>query len=579
MKLRPYQTEAVEKVYDAFDRGMRSVLVCAPTGAGKTTIAAELARIENGKHNTVFFVAHRRELIKQAFCRLTMGLLDPRHVGVIAGGVSKAAKLDLFAASDDAELHWKTYATKRPNAIVQVCSVESLRSLLALQGGPQNSLQDARRMKHPDLVIIDEAHRSAANGYRRLFETWNFARFVGITATPIRNDGKGLSDVFDELVQTVFPHELVEQGYLAKPRIIAPRFGGKELEGVRTKLGDYDDKQTDEIMRDKKMISGAVETWMQFAGNRKTVAFAVSVNHSKELCAEFNERGVRAAHIDGTTPTAKRDGVLADLRAGRLDVVCNANILTEGWDDPSVRCALLCRPTKSLTVYLQQCGRVLRPHPSGEPIIIDHAWCLDTHDTPIRKRIYTLQDSKKKRDAAPRIKICQGCFSAISPSQRVCPHCGHESQGPEVTETSREDVEFEVVDRRADIAPEDERFANSTEEERRAKYNELLGLAQRRGNSNGWAAHRYREEYGQWPPRAWEPIDKSPEAMRREHARLASVAQAKGFKPGWVYHQFKAKFGVAPDAIPAAQPVHYASDSGDDWGTPASSTNDFGGGF
>lgn len=315
-------------------------LLVAPTGAGKTVMAAEIAL----HFNTVLWVAHRIELIDQA--------------------------------------------TAENGFNVQVMSV-----LAALRHGPPKI----------DLLIIDEAHRGMAKTYRNLIQKYKDCCVLGLTATALRTDGQGLIDVFDEIVQCSSVKELVASRHLVPYLAFeAPDEALQVLDSMKRNRGDYDQGKLSALMSAPRLVGNVVREYQRHCIGRKAIVFAVSLKHSRMLAAAFIESGIRAAHLDGTASPAMRRSRLADLKEGRIEVLCNVNLFTEGWDCPPVSCVIMARPTRSLTLYLQSVGRGMRTDPGkSDLIILDHAGNISRHGYPDEDRVWTLESEAQriKREA------------------------------------------------------------------------------------------------------------------------------------------------------------------------------------
>jgi superfamily II DNA or RNA helicase len=183
------------------------------------------------------------------------------------------------------------------------------------------------------------------------------AKIIGMTATPCRRDGRGLGNVFTDLVLAPGVEELIEQKHLVGTRVFS---WDVDLKGVRTSKGDYVESELEARMNTDKLVGDIISHHQRLAKGRKTVLFASGVGHSIHLAREFQAAGVRAEHLDGSTPIEERESILRRLSSGDLEVVSNCMVLTEGWDQPDVSCLVLARPTKSLGLYLQMAGRRLR---------------------------------------------------------------------------------------------------------------------------------------------------------------------------------------------------------------------------
>jgi superfamily II DNA or RNA helicase len=392
VRLRTYQTDARERIRGLLDAGVRRLLLVLATGGGKTSIAASMIEDEVRAGRRALFVAHRRELISQAYHRLIDFGLPEHDVGVIM-------------ASDP---------RRRPVAPVQVASVDTLRH---------------RAKPHADVVFVDEAHRALATSYRLIADAYPDAVHLGLTATPYRADGKGLGDAYDELVVVASPRQLIAEAYLVEPRVFTvPASQRPDLSGVSVARGDYSADQLAAAVDRQGLVGNIVEHWMTHARGVRTVAFAASVEHSQHIAARFRESGVAAEHLDGETPTPERDAILARLEKGDTLVVSNVNCLAEGWDQPAVKCAILARPTKSTGLYLQQAGRILRPWNDQRAVILDHAGCALEHGLPQDDRDFSLEGAKKRTKAATEApaRECPACCAVVGIGTRVCPECGHE---------------------------------------------------------------------------------------------------------------------------------------------------------
>jgi superfamily II DNA or RNA helicase len=296
VRLRPYQVDAVTRIEGTIAAGVRRLVLVLPTGGGKTTIAGSLIlrAVERGQR--VLFLAHRRELIVQAYQRLLDMGLSVEQVGIVM-------------ASD---------RRRRPGAAVQIASIDTLRR---------------RARPLADVVFVDECHRALAASYREIATDYPDASHLGLTATPYRADGKGLGDAYDELITVATPRQLIGEGYLVEPRVFTvPPSQRPNLTGIRVARGDYAARDLDEAMNRQALVGNIVEHWQRHAGGVRTVVFAVSVAHSRHITERFREAGVVAEHLDGATPTPERDAILARLDRGETLVVSNVGVCTEGWD-------------------------------------------------------------------------------------------------------------------------------------------------------------------------------------------------------------------------------------------------------
>lgn len=403
IELRNYQHNAIENLRASIgNRGHKRVLLQAATGAGKTVIACEMIRRATMKNKSVLFIAHRKEIINQT-----------------------SHKLDAFGIA-----HGVIMAShqRKNNHAVQVASIQTL----------------TRRNKPPaDLVIIDETHLACGASFRQILEHYKDSTVIGLTATPVRLDGKGLGEIYSDIIEVVPMAQLIEEGHLVKPRVFAPF--APDMKGVRKSKGDYDATETANLMDRKEVTANIVNHWNESAKDRKTIVFASSVEHSKNITAEFEEMGISAKHLDANTPAIERDRTLQAWREGEFMVLSNCGLFIEGLDVPAASCCILARPTKSLTIYLQAVGRVMRPHESkNDCIILDCAGLTYEHGFVDDHREWSLQGKvKKQREDVKAVHTCENCFAAYSKAQYLeeCPECGFKTP-VEQREVNNADVDM-----------------------------------------------------------------------------------------------------------------------------------------
>lgn len=395
IELRPFQAEAIDGVRREL-RTHRAVLLQSPTGAGKTVMASFMMSSAVSRGGRPWFVCNRDFLVDQT--SKTLARVGLEH-GVIAAG--------------------RSFNPHRP---AQVCSVDTLK----------NRLGRIPLSAYPSVLIFDEAHHSAAAGWAKIIDHFAGAKVIGLSATPQRLDGKGLDKQYQALVLGPSVAWLIEQGYLSRYRAFAPTM--PDLDGVTVRAGDYAKEELGAAMDKPKLVGDIVHHYKQLAHGKRAVYFCVSIEASKHLAEEFRRQGIRARHLDGSDLTDVRKAAARAMAAGELEVITNVDLFGEGYDlaaqagcDVTIEAVGLCRPTKSVAMYMQQVGRCLRPK-DDEAIILDHAGNLMAHGLPDEERTWSLEGIVKgKKKAAPTVptpRMCHSCFAAFAPNLRACPHCG-----------------------------------------------------------------------------------------------------------------------------------------------------------
>lgn len=342
MPLREYQTDLIERVRDAYRKGYKAPCIVLPCGGGKSVITAEIAKQTTRKENNVLFLIHRRELRDQIIRTFSKWGVD-----------------------------------------MSLCDVMMV----------QTAARRADKLRPPALVITDENHHCLASSYKAIYEEFPKARFVGVTATPVRLNGDGLGDVNDVLIQGVSAKWLIENNFLAPYDYYAPSVS--DLTGIKISHGEYAAGDIEKLLAKNTVFGDVIGYYKKLAAGKQAVCYCASIRHSEEMAAAFRKAGVEAAHIDGTTPLAERGKIIDDFRRGALDILCNVDLISEGFDIPDCECAILLRPTKSLTLYIQQSMRCMRYKPGKRAVIIDHVGNYARFGMPDDSNTY----QKPKQDA------------------------------------------------------------------------------------------------------------------------------------------------------------------------------------
>jgi ATP-dependent helicase IRC3 len=338
--LRPYQQRAIDAVLLARRQGLRRLLVCLPTGAGKTVIFSRLAQLAQRQ---VLVLAHREELLLQARDKIRQALGDEQSVAIERGAERAAA-----------------------DAKVLVCSIRSLH---------EERLTEVMRGRRLGLVVYDECHHAAADDNLRVlrqlgvFEPDWSGTLLGFTATTARGDGKGLDQIFQRIVYSRTLPELIDDGYLSKLRGFRVRTSA-DLTRLSSTGIDFREDELAEAVDIEERNALVARSIQELARDRRTIAFCVTVNHARNLSRALNLLGVPAGVVHGALPGEERARALAEFRSGRVQVMCNVAVLTEGFDDPGVSCVAMARPTRSEGLYAQCVGRGTRLHEGKSDCLI-----------------------------------------------------------------------------------------------------------------------------------------------------------------------------------------------------------------
>lgn len=446
--LRDYQKKAIDEIRGHFAAGRKRGILHLDTGAGKTVIFSHMLKESLHRKKRSIMAVRGRMLVEQASQRLLREETD--H------GVYMAA-------------HWRY----RPNRYVQIASIDTLR---------------ARALFPPaDFIVVDECDQSNSKSFLNFLNAYPNAYILGVTATPY--DKGGLSHLADFVVKPITFQGLVDQGYLVAPKYFAPE--NYDFSKIKISKGDYSTPELNDFMNRSVLIGDLVENWRALGQNRSALCFAVTVEHSKQIAAQFVSAGIPAAHCDADTPEHIRTQCIERLRSGEIKILSNVGLFCRGVDLPFLDCIILARPTKSLNLYCQQMGRGTRPFPNKKDfLVLDHAGNIMRHGFIETDRDAVIQPEKnKKSNDLPRIFTCEHCYAVIA--QFPCTQCGKEPS-PEAVRKRLIEIEPGV----------------------------LKEIAKQKAFQN------------------IRPIQ-----VQMEIARLKDIQISRNYKPGWVYHQLKNKFG------------------------------------
>lgn len=446
VKLFDYQSELVNRVRNSLAKGNKGVLIVSPPGSGKSVMIAEIARLTVKKGGHVLFTVHRKELVQQIKQAFINQKVDLSHCTI--------------------------------NTVIKV----------------KNRL---KKLPKPTLIIVDEGHHSRAKTYQEIFDYYADVPKLGFTGSPWRLSGQGFDDIYSDMVEGPTVSWLIEHQHLAPYVMYGQKIGDFEKLKVGS-TGDYTNQSVEEF--EKTVIHGdIVKSWQKFAKGKKTIVYCFSINFSKQVAKEFCEAGITAVHVDSKTPTVEREQIMSDFKAGKIKVLCNVDLVSEGFDVPDCSCVVMLRPTQSLVLYLQQSMRAMRYQPNKTAVIIDQVSNFTRFGLPDDKREWTLKGRSKRKTQENTVMIreCPQCFAVIGAGSVKCPYCGYDfseeierqrkidiekqEKLQRITRKQKAKVNFETDYKQVELANKPVSELNSMKELR--TYAEINGYK----NPSGWA--------------------------------------------------------------------------------------------
>ena len=346
--LRSYQQEAKNRIFSVWDE-CDNVMFQMPTGTGKTRLFTSIISdikawgIITRRAPKILIIAHRIELIEQISENLDRYKVS--H-GIIAGGKERHL---------------------RP--LVQVASIQTIT---------HRTNKDVASSLNVDFIIIDEAHHSTANSYKKLWELYPNSKKLGVTATPWRMNHLGFSSIYDKLLVSKSIKEFIDDGWLAPYSYYSINSNSilhKDIEDIKEfdVEGDYKVSALERVMDNYSIRANLLDSYQRLANGKKGIIYSISRKHSDHICEEYKRAGINIVRIDSETPREERRMYVQRFRNGQIDIIVNVDIFSEGFDCPDIEFIQLARPTKSLVKYLQQVGRGLRPTSGkGKCIILDN---------------------------------------------------------------------------------------------------------------------------------------------------------------------------------------------------------------
>lgn len=404
MQLREYQETAINEARRAFLEKNKCVCIVLPCRAGKSVIAAKIAKNATDKGNRVLFIVHRKELCEQIT---------------------------------------ETFVKCEVN--MELCQVGMVQTI-------SRRLQTTEK---PSLIIVDEFHHTLASGYLKVYEAFNESLILGFTATPVRLKEKGLGEICNKLIIGVTAQYLIDNKYMSDYVYYNNKL--VNTDSLHIRMGEYKQDEVNSLMNDKVVYTGAVENYLKYANGKSAIVYCTSVENSKNTAEEFIQAGITSGYITGSQEKQEREKAMEDFKNGNIKILTSCEVISEGIDIADCECCILLRPTKSLSLYIQQSMRCLTYKEGKIAIILDLVGNYAEHGLPTQERNWSL-DGVVKKDKNENIE-CEECFAVYALEQaqakygkkiRKCPFCGYEKPAAkerEKKEKELKDAELEEIDK------------------------------------------------------------------------------------------------------------------------------------
>jgi len=492
MKLWDHQERGIKAVRASFASGHRSVLAVAPTGSGKTEMSASMCESSVGLGNRVLWIVHSTELVDQAVNAF-------RNRG-LRTGIIQADR-----PSDD-------------GALLQVGTIQTLRR---------------RQHDRYNLIIFDEAHLHLNASSKLVLDRMDHDWVLGLSATPTLLGGRSLGDLYTDLVTIVQPSELLGLGILVPPVIYAPN--APDLQSVPTLGGDYELTALETVCSTTLLV-GSVPIWYgRVASGRPAILFAVNVSHSIKCRDALREAGYTAEHLDANTPKSERKELLARFKRGEINVLCNVQILTTGFDYPALGCIICARPTQSTALFIQMIGRGLRSSTGkSDCIVVDHSGNTIRHGFPHADRAWTLDQPRRKKKQMVQLSLrtCGDCFAVYLPSLAACPVCGA-SNPKQDREVKHSDGDLKLITE----AP--------TPDEKRAAWEKMCSIAIYGHLSRYWVQDKFKKQFGHYLTVKWDEWPAElPIIPSIERSKVVRAMHSRGLPMSWAQDKLR-KMGLS----------------------------------
>ena len=435
VRLRPYQQDLFEKTQREIRAGKRRVLVVSPCGSGKTMLMAHMAEQAQLKGKRVWIILPRQEIMEQ-----TLETLERCEIPLSTIYVGMAI----------------TTANK------------------------------VHRMKPPDLILIDECHLSMAETYRKLIAPFPNATVIGATASPIRTDNKPLGNLYDTIVEGVTVKWLIENKFLAPYEYYSVTVA--DLTHLAHRGNDLDAQEASAMLMKPAVYGDVIKHWKRLAKGLQTVVYCSSVEHSRRTAAAFRVAGIPALHFDGSTPHAERKAIVERFRSGEIQVLCNCDLISMGFDMPDIGCVVMLRPTESTSLYIQQSGRALRYKPNKTAVIIDMVGNYQRFQLPDEPYEWSLDQPIRQRKVLDNegnfyVRTCPHCFMVFKTAD-VCPYCKEPYPLSPREIEAHEAIELQRITAEEAKKAEEQRKQRRRQQGKARSFEELVEIGKQRGYKN-----------------------------------------------------------------------------------------------
>jgi len=445
--LRDYQLNSINALRGAMKEKLNKLILCAPTGAGKTVMFSYICSNAISKGKKCLILSHRAELLNQSGGSLS-------NFGVKAISIKGSEKIHTFKHD--------CYVAMAQTIVRRINKPEYIDFLLSF-----------------DIVIIDECHEQVFNKILRLFRDDCYV--LGFTATPERKSNQVSLDAFyQKLIEGVKVNYLIENGYLARPITYGI---DTDLKGIKIKGGDYDEQQVGKRFDDIKLFEGVYENYMKITPGKKAIIFSSSIESSLRIVNEFENRELPIKHIDANTKANERTNILQWFKNTPNALLSNCGILTTGFDEPTIEVVILYRATKSISLFKQMCGRGSRRCPAKDNFyILDFGNNIKTHNFWEHDTKWSLKKKKKREGIAP-VKDCPNCHALLSISVNPCNFCGYEF------ELTKKEIKEKVIAELQLLS-----YNQIKERVSVADFQGLHDIAEAKGFKKGWIYHQLSDE-------------------------------------------------------------------------------------